>query len=245
MGGSAKPFIFQSENFAWFGMQLLMIFLLFRVIPGGNYVSALFGALICALHPVAADTVNYPLQRGVIIGSFGVVAGLFVWIAFPRLLPQKLPITLKRVPQHGLDEYLRNNFQHLENRYLELINLPVGLYLWPVVPALLADPAASVFAPILLAYILLFETERKWRHAIPAAVICGGYWIFQTAFTWRFGALARPPIWNYWFTQPWVAMRYLFDLFLPVHLSADSDLGAFAQFWPTPRHGRIRRCCGS
>lgn len=231
LGGGAKAFIFQSENFAWFGVQLLMVFLLFRVIPGGNYGSALFGALICALHPIAADTVNYPLQRGVIIGSFGVIAGLFLWIAFPRLLPRKLPIKLKRVPQHGLDEYLRNNLQHLDNRYLKLIHLPVGLYLWPLVPALLADPAAAVFAPILLAYILLFETERTWRHATPAAVICGGYWIFQTAFTWRFGALSRPPIWNYWFTQPWVAMRYLFDFFLPVHLSADTDLNAFAQFW--------------
>ena len=231
LGGGAKPFIFQSESFAWFGMQLLMVFLLFRVIPGGNYVSALFGALIYALHPIAADTVNYPLQRGVIIGSFGVIAGMFLWIVWPRLLPQTLPITLKRVPERGLDEYLRNNFQHLENRYLKLIHLPVALYLWPVVPALLADPAASVFAPILLAYILLFETERQWRHAIPAAVICGGYWIFQTVFTWPFGALSRPPIWNYWFTQPWVALRYLFDFFLPMHLSADTDLSAFAQFW--------------
>jgi protein O-mannosyl-transferase len=231
LGGGAKPFIFLSESFAWFGMQLLIIFLLFRVIPGGNYVSALFGALICAFHPIAADTVNYPLQRGVIIGSFGVVAGMFLWIVWPRFLPQKLPITLKRVPQHGLDEYLRNNFKLLENRYLKLIHFPVALYLWPVVPALLADPAASVFAPILLAYILLFETERQWRHAIPAAVICGVYWIFQTVFTWPFGALSRPPIWNYWFTQPWVALRYLFDFFLPVHLSADTDLNAFAQFW--------------
>ena len=227
----AKPFIFQSENFVWFGFQLLLVFLLFRVIPGGNYSSALFGALLYGLHPIAADTVNYPLQRGVIMGSFGVIAGLLIWIVWPRLLPQQLPITLKRVPEHGFDEYLRNNFQRLEARYLKLIHLPVALYLWPVVPALLADPAAAVFAPILLAYILLFETDRKWREAIPAAVICGGYWIFQTVFTWNLGSLSRPPAWNYWTTQPWVAMRYLFDFFFPVHLSADTDLTAFAHFW--------------
>lgn len=231
LGSGAKAFIFQSESFVWFGAQLLLVFLLFRVIPGGNYASALFGALLYGLHPIAADTVNYPLQRGVIMGSFGVVAGLLLWIVWPRFLPQKLPITLKRVPQHGLDEYLRKNFQELEKRYLKWIHVPVGLYLWPVIPALLADPAASVFAPILLAYILLFETDRKPRHALPAAVICGGYWIFQTVFTWNFGALSRPPVWNYWITQPWVALRYLFDFFLPVHLSADTDLAAFARFW--------------
>ena len=231
LGGGAKAIVFQSESFIWFTLQILLVFLLFRVIPGGNYPSALLGTLLYGLHPIAADTVNYPLQRGVIMGSSGVIAGLFLWILWPRLLPQQLPITLKRVPEHGLDEYLRKNFQQLETGYLKFIHAPVALYLWPVVPALLADPAAAVFAPILVAYILVFETDRKLRHAIPAAAVCGAYWIFQTIFTWKSGALSRLPAWNYWITQPWVAMRYLFDFFLPVHLSADTDLAAFARFW--------------
>ena len=111
LGGGAKPFIFQSENFVWFGAQLLVLALLFRCIPGGNYWSAIFGAFLFALHPITADTVNYPLQRGVIMGSFGVTAGLLIWIFWPRWLPQRLPLKLKRVPEHGFDEYLRHNFK--------------------------------------------------------------------------------------------------------------------------------------
>jgi tetratricopeptide (TPR) repeat protein len=230
-GHAAKAFIFQSENFVWFGAQLLVLVLLFRVIPGGNYYSAIFGAFLFAVHPITAGVVNYPLQRGVIMGSFGVTAGLFIWIFWPRWLPQALPLKLKRVPQHGFDAYLRNNFTLLEARYLKFIHAPVGLYLWPVVPLLLAEPATAVFAPMLIAYILVLDTGRKLREAIPAAAICGAYWIFQTAFVWPYGAFSRPPLWNYWITQPWVAMRYLFAFFAPIHLSAETDLTPFAHFW--------------
>ncbi len=231
LGRGAKAFVFQSENFVWFGAQLLVLVLLFRCIPGGNYYSAIFGAFLFALHPITADTVNYPLQRGVLMGSFGVTAGLLIWIFWPRWLPQALPLKLKRVPEHGFDEYLRHNFATLEARYLRVLHAPVGLYLWPVVPLLLAEPATAVFAPILIAYILVLDTGRKLRDAIPAAVICGAYWIFQTAFVWQYGAFSRPLAWNYWFTQPWVTMRYLFAFFAPIHLSADSDLTPFAHFW--------------
>ncbi len=236
LGGGPRAFIFQAENFLWFALQLLAIFALFRLIPGANYCAALFGTFLYGLHPVAADTVNYPLQRGTIIGSLGVIAGLALWIYWPRMLPQTLPITLKRVPEHGFDEYLRNNYKTLEKRYLRLIHLPVGLYLWPVILALLVEPAAAVFAPILLAYILIFEneSERRPRHAIPAAVLCVGYWIFQTAFTWRFGAFSRIPAPNYWITQPWIVLRYLYAFFVPAHLSTDTDFAPFAHFWSPP-----------
>lgn len=231
LGLGARPFIFQSENFIWFTLQMIMVFLLFRLIPGGNYYSTLFGTFLYGLHPVLADTINYPLQRGTIMGSFGVIAGLVLWIFWPRLLPQTFPLKLKRVPEHGFDEFLRKNYQTFEKRYLRFIHLPLGLYLWPVIPALLVDPAAAVFAPILLAYILTVDREKRPRHAIPAAVLCGAYWIFQTAFTWRLGEFSRVPAANYWITQPWVAMRYFYAFFAPVALSADSDLAPFAHFW--------------
>lgn len=224
LGGGIHGFIFQAENFLWFTLELVALFQLFRFIPGGNYFSALFGAFLYGLHPIAAQTVNYPLQRGTIMGSFGVIAGLALWIYWPRLLPQKLPLKLKRVPQLGFDEYLRTNYQMLEARYLRLIHLPVGLYLWPVWLGLLVDPAAAVFAPILLVYILLFETERRPRHAIPAAILCLGYWIFYNVFTFRFREPFTLPAWNYWITQPWVAVRYLYAFFVPLHLSAETDL---------------------
>jgi tetratricopeptide (TPR) repeat protein len=229
--GDGKPFVFQLENWLWLIADLCVMFALFRLIPGIGGFAAGFAALFVGLHPVTADTVNYALQRSVLMGSFGVMSGMLIWIVWPWMLPQALPLELKRVPQHGWDEYLRKNFERLEVLYLKLIHAPLGLYLLPVVPALLAEPATAVFAPILLVYILLFETTRTVRDAIPPAVVCIGYWIFQLVFTWKLGEFSRTPVANYWFTQPWVAMRYLGKFFVPVHLSVDTDLAAFAHFW--------------
>lgn len=228
-GGGA--FAFQAENFAWFAAQMLVMFALFRALPGINTLGAAFAAMLFGLHPVTADTVNYALQRGVLMGAFGVTAGMLLWVIWPWALPQTLPLKLKRVPEHGWDEYLRKNFKRLENLYLRIIHFPAELHLWVVAPALLCDPATAVFAPILVIYILLFERHRKLRHAIPAAVLCVGYWVFQRIFTWNLGEFSRTPAINYIVSQPWVAMRYLYRFFVPAHLSVDTDFQAFAQVW--------------
>jgi len=231
LGDGAKPVVFQVENFLWFMAVLVAMFALFRLLPGVNVFAAAFATLLIALHPVVADTVNYALQRSVLMGSFGVIFGILIWVYWPRMLPQKLPLKLKRVPEHGRDEYLRQNFRHMDALYLRIIHAPVGFYLWPVVPALLCAPETAVFAPILLAYILLFETDRRVRDAMPAAILCIGYWIFQLVFTWKLGEFSGGPAANYWFTQPWVAIRYLSRFFVPLRLSVDSDLAPFAHFW--------------
>ena len=207
------------------------MFALFRRLPGVDALAAGFATMVFGLHPVVADTVNYALQRGVLMASFGVIAGLLIFVCWPWLLPQTLPLKLKRVPEHGFDEYLRHNYQKLEARYLRLIHLPVGMYLWPVIPALLCDASTAVFAPILVVYVVLFETKRNLRHTIPAVVVCAGYWIFQLVFTWRLHSSAPAPLVNYWFTEPWVVLRCLFRFLVPIHLSADTDLVAFAHFW--------------
>ena len=78
--GGGKPFTFQLENWLWFIAEIIVLFLLFRAIPGVNFFAAVFGALLFGLHPVAADTVNYALQRGVIMGAFGVTSGLLIFV---------------------------------------------------------------------------------------------------------------------------------------------------------------------
>lgn len=226
-----NPFAFQAENFAWFTAQLFVMFALFRLLPGVNNVGAAFATMLFGLHPVTADTVNYALQRGTLMGAFGVTAGMYLWVLWPWRLPQTLPFKLKRVPERGWDEFLRKNYKRLEKIYLRIIHFPLDLHLWPVVPALLCDAATAVFAPILVVYIFLFEKHRKLRNAIPAAVICIGYWIFQRIFTWDLGEFSRTPAVNYIASQPWVALRYLYTFFVPAHLSVDSDFQGFAQVW--------------
>jgi protein O-mannosyl-transferase len=226
-----KPFTFQAENFVWFTAVLIVMFGFFRLIPGVNALAAGFATLLFGLHPATADTVNYALQRGVLMGAFGVLCGMLIFVYWPWRLPQTFPIKLKRVPENGFDDYLRKNYQRLEARYMKLIHLPVQVFLWPVIPALLCDASTAVFAPILIAYILLFEEHRTWRHAIPAAVVCAGYWIFQLVFTWNLRAFSLIPPANYWFSQPWVALRYLFKFFVPIHLSVETDFTGVAHIW--------------
>ncbi|HVV45341.1 MAG TPA: hypothetical protein VHC72_09040, partial [Bryobacteraceae bacterium] len=229
--GGANAFAFQLENFVWFTAELLALFLLLRLIPGVNNAGAGFAVMVFGLHPVNAATVNYALRRGVIMGAFGVTAGMLIWLIWPRRLPPAIPLRLKRIPQDAFDEYLRKNFKRLDTLYRKVIHAPAGLYLWPVIPALLCDPSAAVFAPVLVAWILLFEEDRRPGRAIPAAVVCGGYWIFQAVLTRTLGEFSDTPAASYRFTQPWVALRDLYRFFVPLHLSAESDFRAFAHFW--------------
>jgi len=229
--GGTKPFVYQAENFAWFAAVLVALFGLLKLMPGVRGFAALFATLLFGLHPMMADTVNYASQQGTLIATFAVLAGLVIFAFWPWRLPQTFPLTLKRVPEHGLDEYLRKNYKTLEQRYVKAIHLPIGLYLWPIVPALLCDASTVVFAPILAVYVAYFETRRTQRSVIPAWIICGGWWIFQMAMTWKFAPFSKTPPANYWFSQPWVAVRYLYRFFFPYRLSADSDFYGFANFW--------------
>ncbi len=231
VAGKANPAVFQMDNFFWFLLEISLLYLLFRLIPGGTHQSSLFGAALFAFHPVAAETVNYTLQRGAIFGAAGVTAGLLIWIVWPRLLPQSLPLNLQRTPQNWQQEVIVKQAVRLNGMYMRLIHAPLGLYLFPVVPALLCDPAAAVFAPILVAWILLFEPARGARRALPAILVCGVYWVTQSILIWKFATPFRLPFAAYWLTQPWVALRYLYTFFVPASLSAETDLQPLAHFW--------------
>jgi tetratricopeptide (TPR) repeat protein len=108
-----------------------------------------------------------------------------------------------------------------------------GLYLAPPLAGMLAKPSALVFAPILLAYILLFDRARQetvascLRRAAPAFLISAAYWIFQSVMTppTYVGSDFAP--YQYWITQPYVTLRYFRSFFLPIYLSADTDLRPF------------------
>ena len=108
-----------------------------------------------------------------------------------------------------------------------------GLYLAPPLAGMLAKPSALVFAPILLVYILLFDRGRQEsvtscvRRAAPAFLVAAAYWIFQNAMTPATYVGSGVAPYQYWITQPYVALRYFRSFFLPFYLSADTDLRPF------------------
>ncbi len=225
------PLLFQIENFLWFLFQLGVLFLLFRVIPGGKWISAFFGVLLYGLHPLATPTVNYALQRGMIFSAIGVSASLFLWIAWPRLLPADYLLDTPRVPKNEWDLFRIKLKPLLSGWYRWIIGLPVPFYLFPVLIAMFAGPAGVAFVPILVVYIWLFEPEMKWLRAVPAAVLFGGIWAVQTVIMWRLSGPSRIPFFSYIATQPWVVLRYLYFFSFPFGMTGVSSLTPFPELW--------------
>ena len=112
-----------------------------------------------------------------------------------------------------------------------------GLYLAPALLGMLGKPTALVFAPILLVYILLIDrgaqesTASCLRRAAPAFLLTFAYAALQGAMTpASYSGSAFAPF-DYWITQPFVALRYFRSFFFPIYLSADTDLRPFTTIW--------------
>jgi tetratricopeptide (TPR) repeat protein len=219
---SNSPLIYQIDSFAWFALLIISLYAVFRLIPGTSAGIALFGVAIFGLHPAAAETVNYVAQRGQIMGAAGVCMALAIWIFWPRRLPARLGLNLDRVPQTAWQFQIRQHGPALERAYKHFRKAPIPFYLIPLIPALLADPSAAAFALLALAFTYLYDSEAGYRRLIVPAVVCGIYWVAQTAVVWTVSPLFRIPLVAWWSTQPLVAMRYLCTFVAPFGLSADS-----------------------
>ena len=212
LGGGLKPVWFHASTFFWYLVQLALMFLLYRRIlsfaNGGSGTAdagfvALFATAWYGLHPAMAETVNYIIQRGDLYAALGVVASLVVWIRFPKL---------RRL----------------------------GLYLFPFILGILAKPVAAIFPAVLLAWIFLFEEDAKFARfgralarTSPAIAVTGLMIILEskmTPVTFVPGIISAH---DYIATQPFVLLRYFISFFLPLTLSADSDLAPFSSLFTT------------
>jgi tetratricopeptide (TPR) repeat protein len=125
----------------------------------------------------------------------------------------------------------------------------IFIYLIPVGIGALAKPPAVMFAPLLFAYILLFEEKlslpdifkranlkQLWnsvRKSLPAFIFCALMYLLVsrlTPTTWKPGG--DSPL-QYLITQPYVILHYFCTFFWPTGLSADSDWGLLPGIWDT------------
>jgi len=111
-----------------------------------------------------------------------------------------------------------------------------GLYLLPLIAALLSKPPAAVFPVLLLLYVYFFETTKepqplRWRKSLiaatPSAIVVALLLMLQSTMTPRSFLPSILSPWDYRLTQPFVWLRYFGALFLPLHLNADTDLNVF------------------
>ncbi len=207
LGGGLKPLFFHLSTFFWFLLQIVVMFCLFRTVfdrvraDPMNRYVALFGAAWYGLHPANAETVNYIVQRADLYSTLGVVGGLFVYANWPALRKH-------------------------------------GLYLLPVALALLSKPPALVFPFILFFYVFLFEEDGQ-RNRVVAALKASIPSLLVTAALMSLQAMMTPSTYiggaasavSYRITQPFVALRYFGEFFLPLWLSADTDLQPFSSPW--------------
>jgi tetratricopeptide (TPR) repeat protein len=116
-----------------------------------------------------------------------------------------------------------------------------GLYLLPLVFAMLSKPPAAVFPALLFAYVWFFETDGEaagnsngnemkrlktsGRAVVPSVVTVGLLLWLQSAMTPKTFMPSIISPWDYRLVQPFVWLRYFAALFLPLHLNVDTDLG--------------------
>lgn len=204
LGGGYNPFYFHLSTFFWLLTLLVLLALLFqsilqRIEPRpANYWIAWFAAAWFGLHPAIAETVNYIIQRADLMSTLGLVAGLLLYTRFPA-------------------------WRHR------------GLYLLPVTAGLLSKAPALIFPAMLAAYIFLIEEQadrhawrRVARRCLPALVLSIVFIVLQWALTPRAYSPGSVSAYRYGITQPYVWFRCFVSFFLPLHLSADSDLQPLA-----------------
>ncbi len=197
-GGGLRPLAFHVTSFACFLLQLVLMFLLFeRLLGRERSTAALAATALYGLHPLAAETVNYIIQRGEILSTLGVVGALLLYVRSPRPFGWHLVAMLAGCMAKPPAVMLA-----------PLLFAYVWLYADSATPrrTRLAHAIRQSAPAFVLAAIWLFVTLRL----TPAQATTGG-----------------GPIGHYLATQPWVSLHYFAMFFWPNQLSADTDWTVF------------------
>lgn len=123
----------------------------------------------------------------------------------------------------------------------------LGLHLLPMIAGALAKVHAVMYAPLLFAYVWVFDDEAgadgsanagalvRTRRAMaatwPAFLAAGLMYLFIRSMDNPEWHPSGGPVLPYALTQPWVWLHYARLLILPVGLTADSDWRTFDQWW--------------
>ena len=207
--GLADTFYFHLSMLTMFLIQGVLMVFFYRTVfdfadsRRANIITALLAAGWYLLHPANAETINYIVSRS---DSF---SAMFIVLAFVL---------------YGTSAVCRKRL----------------FYLIPLAAGMLTKPIAFIFPVLLLFYILLFEEKAS------LAALFNKKGLVQLGVAFKKSAPAfvcillmlilikkmEPPTWtpggasqfNYVITQPYVMLKYFISFFLPVALSADTDL---------------------
>jgi len=210
--GLGDTFYFHLSAFLIFLVQGALMYALYTRIfdtakaGGDTRLVAMLAVGAYLVHPANAETINYVIARSDSYSAMLIVLALLLYVS---------------------SETCRKWY----------------LYLIPVALGMLTKPVTAVFPILLLAYLYLFgesapaedatpgETLAGLRRALiasaPAFVVSIALFLFVRRMdppTWVAGG---PSTFGYLITQPYVVLKYVASFFLPISLSADTDLSAF------------------
>ncbi|HMD37422.1 MAG TPA: tetratricopeptide repeat protein [Vicinamibacterales bacterium] len=200
LGRGYNPVAFHIDTFVWYLTQLALMYALFvtvgeRTAPkdAANKWIALIAVAVYGLHPVAAETVNYVIQRGEILAAVGALAGLVVYARAPRL--RRMGLYLLPVAIGGLAKPTIFVFPLLLLLYLRLFEQEG--------PRRRLTDALQAIAPSFAVVVVVAVWSQN-----------------RTPPTWTAGGTSTS---LYILTQPWVSLRYMAAFGAPLYLSADND----------------------
>jgi tetratricopeptide (TPR) repeat protein len=198
LGGGRKPFWFHFSTFLWFLAQLVLMVFLFRRLMDmadphpSNRWTALAAVAVYGLHPAGAETINYIIQRADMYNTLGVVASLFLFIAYPA-----------------------------QRKRLYFMLPAVAAYLFKA-PALIFPLILLAYLYLFEQKADRKQWSVSLRAAAPALIVTAVFaylTMWMTPPTYQPGAGAESGL--YRLTQPWIAAHYFRSFFLPTSLAVD------------------------
>jgi len=206
LGGRLNPFFFHLSTFVWFEVQLVLMVLFFlRIMDSAdphpsNFWTALAATAVFGLHPAAAETLNYIIQRADLYNALGCLASLWLFVRYPSqrrfgwyLLPAVIAMLAK--PPAVVFPLLLLAYSLLFEQDGALAVVPWAVQRRKWGGALLSTiPAFAVTAAV--ASLLLRMRVSSWFNNVPSPSL-------------------------YRLTQPWVALHYFKTFFLPTGLNVD------------------------
>jgi len=215
LGGGLTPFYFQLSTFIWFvvlGVMLYFMYnnLLTRSIKHPWVAYAALGATAWyILNTANAETVNYIISRSDVISTTCIVASFLIYIVYPA----------------------KRKF---------------GLYILPAIVGVFTKETVLVLVILLFFYVLMFENELSVSDMFKAKNfkrLVSAFWlilpilivvviaqIYTLSKIKSISGITNPFLY-YVLTQAWVWLHYFISFFLPLNLSADTDLGVISNIF--------------
>lgn len=212
LGQGLDPFFFHLSTMVWFILLCIMLFMMYRnlleksVKHKWTSLLALFAMAWYGLHTANAETINYIISRSDVLSTFCIVASFLVYLVFPNL----------------------------RKWYIYILPAILGVFAKETVPVLII---------LMFFYIIFFEHElsikdlfdlKNWKFILntvikllPLLITVTIAQIYTLSKISSIPGISNPFL-PYLLTQSYVWLHYFLSFFLPLNLSADSDLTVIA-----------------